>query len=157
MISGSAYIHIFTHQASLCRLVGTFNPFTFRVIIDMYDPIAILLIVWGLFCVGLSLLLCFLCREVPLVVLVKLIWWCWILLTFACLESFWFLCQIWTRVLLHRVFLVVGASFHHFKYIMPHSLLAYRVYVEKSADNLMGVPFYFAIFPLLFLIFYVCL
>ena len=24
--------------ASLCPLVGAFNPFTFKVIIDMYDP-----------------------------------------------------------------------------------------------------------------------
>ena len=145
------------HPPSQSMSFGAFNPFTFQVIISMYDLLTIFLIVLGLFCVGLSLLLCFLCREVPLVVLVKLIWWCWILLTFACLESFWFPCQIWTRVLLHRVFLIVGACFHHFKYIMPHSLLAYRVYVEKSADNLMGVPFYFVIFPLLLLIFYICL
>ena len=36
--------------------------------------------------------------------------WCWILLTFACLESFWFLHRIWRRVLLSRAFLVVGSS-----------------------------------------------
>ena len=29
--------------------MGAFNPFTFKVIIDMYVPIPILLIVWGLF------------------------------------------------------------------------------------------------------------
>ena len=29
------------HSASLCLLVGAFNPFTFKVIIDMYVPIAI--------------------------------------------------------------------------------------------------------------------
>ena len=38
------------HSASLCLLVGAFNPFTFKVIIDMYVPIAIFLIVWGCFC-----------------------------------------------------------------------------------------------------------
>ena len=32
--------------ASLCLLVGAFNPFTFKVIIDIYVPIAIFLIVW---------------------------------------------------------------------------------------------------------------
>ena len=32
--------------------------------------------VLGLFSVGLSLLLCFLPREVPLAFVVKLIWWC---------------------------------------------------------------------------------
>ena len=29
------------HSASLCLLVGAFNPFTFKVIIDIYVPIAI--------------------------------------------------------------------------------------------------------------------
>ena len=38
------------HSASLCLLVGEFNPFTFKVIIDIYVPIAIFLIVWGWFC-----------------------------------------------------------------------------------------------------------
>ena len=66
-------------------LVGAFNPFTFKVIIDMYDPISMFLIVLGLFPVGLFLVLCFLLREVPLVFLVKLVWWCEILLTFVCL------------------------------------------------------------------------
>ena len=32
--------------ASLCLLVGAFNPFTFGVIIDKYDPVAIYFIVW---------------------------------------------------------------------------------------------------------------
>ena len=32
------------HSAILCLLVGAFNPFTFKVIIDMYVPIAIFLI-----------------------------------------------------------------------------------------------------------------
>ena len=36
------------HSASLCLLVGAFNPFTFKVITDKYDPIAIYFIVWGL-------------------------------------------------------------------------------------------------------------
>ena len=31
------------HSASLCLLVGAFNPFMFKVIIDKYDPIAIYL------------------------------------------------------------------------------------------------------------------
>ena len=36
------------HSASLCLLVGAVNPF--KVIIDIYVPIAIFLIVWGWFC-----------------------------------------------------------------------------------------------------------
>ena len=45
-IYGSCF---FIHSASLCLLVGAFNPFTFKVIFDIYVPIAIFLIVWGLF------------------------------------------------------------------------------------------------------------
>ena len=45
-IYGSSFIH----SASLCLLVGAFNPFTFKVIIDIYVPIAIFLIVLGWLC-----------------------------------------------------------------------------------------------------------
>ena len=44
---------MFIHPASLCLLVGAFNPFTFKVIIDMYDSITIFLIVLDFFSVGL--------------------------------------------------------------------------------------------------------
>ena len=70
------HIHVFIHPASLCLLVGAFNPFTFKVIIDMYDPITIFLIILSLFTVDLFLLLCFLPKEVPLAFVVKLVWWC---------------------------------------------------------------------------------
>ena len=42
------------HSASLCLLVGAFNPFTFKVITDMYVPIASLLIAYGWFCRSFS-------------------------------------------------------------------------------------------------------
>ena len=61
-------------QLVLCLFVGAFNPLTFKVIIDIYDPITIFLIVWGSFFVGHFLLLCFLPREVPLAFVVKLAW-----------------------------------------------------------------------------------
>ena len=102
--------HVFIHPVRLCLLVGAFNPFPFKVMIDICDPITVLLIVWGLFSVGLFLLLHFLPREVPLAFVVKLVWWCWILLFFAYLESFLFLHQVWRRVLLGRVVLIVGSS-----------------------------------------------
>ena len=70
-ISGSA--HVFIHPASLCLLVGAFNPLIFKVMIDMYDPVTVFLIVLGLFSVGVFLLLCFLPREVPLASIVKLV------------------------------------------------------------------------------------
>ena len=46
----STYMGLCIHSASLCLLAGAFNPFTFKVIIDIYIPIAIFLIVWGWFC-----------------------------------------------------------------------------------------------------------
>ena len=67
------HVHVFIHPASLCLFIGAFNPFTFKVIIDMYDPINISLIIFGLFSVGLFPLLCFLPREVPLAFVVKLV------------------------------------------------------------------------------------
>ena len=39
----------FIHSISLCLLLGTFNPFTLKVIINMYVLIAVLLIVLVLF------------------------------------------------------------------------------------------------------------
>ena len=133
------HAHVFIHLASLCLLVGAFNPFTFEIIIDMYGLITIFLIVLGLFSAYLFLLSCFLPREIPWAFAVKLLWWCWILLTSACLENFWFLHQIWRRVLLGRVFLVVGTFLYHLN-ISCHLLLGCRVSVEKSADTLMGIP-----------------
>ena len=106
----SIHARVFIHTVSLYFLVGAFNPFTFKVIINMYDPMTIFFIVLGLFCVNLFFLFCFLPREVPLAFVVQLAWWCWIFLTFSCLENFWFLHQIWARVLLDRVFLVVVSS-----------------------------------------------
>jgi len=42
----------------------------------------------GLFSVILFLLLCFLPREIPLAFAVKLVWWCWILLTLLVWKAF---------------------------------------------------------------------
>ena len=64
------------YPPSQCLLVGVFNLFTFKVVIDICDPITIFLIVLGLFSVGPSLLLCFLPGEVPLAFVAKLVWWC---------------------------------------------------------------------------------
>ena len=62
------------HSASVCLLVGAFNPLTFNVIIDMYVPMTIFLIVFGFVFVGPFLLLCFLPRKFPLAFVVKLVW-----------------------------------------------------------------------------------
>ena len=42
------------HSSNLCLLVGAFNPFAFKVIIDIYVPIAIFLILGGRFCRSFS-------------------------------------------------------------------------------------------------------
>ena len=121
----------------------------------MYGPTTIFWIVLALFSVGLFPLLCFLPREVPLAFVVKLVWWCWILLTFACLESFWFLHQIWRRVMLGRVALVVVSSlsslwiyhaipFWLVKFLLRNQLIAWWTFACML----------FVIFPLLLLLFY---
>ena len=62
MVSGNTDMHMFfMHTASLCLLVGASNPFTFKVIIHMYDPI-VFLIVLDLLSVDLFLFL-FFCLE----------------------------------------------------------------------------------------------
>ena len=75
MLSRSAHMHMLSSAQSVCLLVGAFNPLSFKVTIDVYDPITIFLIVLGLFSVGLFLVLCSLPGEFPLAFL-------------ACLESF---------------------------------------------------------------------
>ena len=63
-------VHVFIHPASLCLLICAF---TLKIIFDMYNPITIVLMVLGLFSVGLFLLLCFLPNKVPLAFVVKLV------------------------------------------------------------------------------------
>ena len=55
----------------VCLLVGAFNPFTFKVITDKYDPVAIYFIV-----LGSNLYTLFVSREYPLVFVGELVWWC---------------------------------------------------------------------------------
>ena len=73
VVSGSEYLHMFSSTQSVYVLNGALNPFTLKVIINMYDPITIFLTVLGLFSVGFFLLLCFLPKETPLAFVVKLV------------------------------------------------------------------------------------
>ena len=68
------HVHVFIPPTSLCLLIGAFDPFTFEVILDIYDSITIFLVVLHLFSVDFFLLLFFLPREVPLAFVVKLAW-----------------------------------------------------------------------------------
>ena len=54
-------------------LVGAFNPFTFKVVIDKYDPVAIYFIVLGSVYMPF---LCFLPKEYSLAFVGELVWWC---------------------------------------------------------------------------------
>ena len=69
----SIHARVFIHPVSLYFLVGAFNPFTFKVIINVYDPITIFLFILGLLLVGLFLFLSSLPREVPLAFAVKVV------------------------------------------------------------------------------------
>ena len=72
MVSESAYMHIFSSTQPVYAMLGAFNPFPFKVIVNMCDPVTVLLFVLGLFFVSLFLLLCFLPREVPSEFVLKL-------------------------------------------------------------------------------------
>ena len=61
---------------SLCLWVGAFNPFTVKVIIDKYDPVAIYILCVGGVVRFYKHLLCFLSREDPLVFVEELVWRC---------------------------------------------------------------------------------
>ena len=104
------------------------------------------------FSVGLFLLLCFLPREVPLTFVVKLVCWCWILLTFACLKAFDLSiksegesCGVEYSWLRFFPFITLNIS--------CHSLLACRVSNQQIAWWEFSYML-FDIFPLLLLMFY---
>ena len=73
---------------------------------------------------------------------VKLVWWYWILLTFACLKSFFISPSILNEV--HAGYSNLSCWFLPFSTltISCHSFLACRVSVETSAVKCMGFPLY---------------
>ena len=77
------------HSASLRFWVGAFNPFIFKVVIDMLVSIPVFLI-WGVDFVDLLYCLVFIDYVFPLTFVVNLVWWYWILLTFAVYKAFYF-------------------------------------------------------------------
>ena len=78
-----------------------------------------------------------------------LLWGCWILSSFACLYRCWFLLHIWNQTLAQysnlgrRLFSFISLT------MSCHSLLAWRISIERSAVSLMGIPlFIICCFPL---------
>ena len=129
------------HSASLCLLVGAFNPFTFKVIIDIYVPIAIFLIVWSWFCRSFSSLVfldCIspfnICCKAGLEVLNSL--------NFCLSEKLFISPSILNENL--SGYSNLGCIFSPFSTldISCHSLLACRISPERSTVKPMGFPLY---------------
>ena len=128
------------HSTSLCLFVGAFNPFTLNYwYICSYCHFLNCL---GLiFCIFFSLLLYFLTIQVSLTFIVNLVWWNWILLTFACLKSFF--SSINLNEILDR-YSNLGCRLFPFSTLnIPcQSLLACRVSAERSAVKRIAFPLY---------------
>ena len=124
------------HPASLCLLVGTFNPSTFKVIINQYDSVAIYLLFWVQF---YAPFLCFLSREDPLVFVGELVWWCWILS--FCLSVKLLIFPSYLNKIL-AWYSNLGCEFLSFITLSMscHCLLALIVSIERSVVILMGIP-----------------
>ena len=125
-------------QHSLCLLVGAFNPPTYKVIIDIYVPIAIFSIVWGWSFSSLVFLDYIspfnICCEAGLVVLNSLNF---------CLSGKLFISpSILNEILVS--YSNLGCRFFPFNtsYISCCSLLACRVSAERSAIKCMGFLLY---------------
>ena len=101
---------------------------------------------WGLFSVGKSFPSLVFWLEKTFVV--KLVWWCWILLT--CLSEKLLISPSNLNESLAGLS-ILGCSFFLFitLNISCHSLLDCRVSIEESAGILMGIPLYvICLFPL---------
>ena len=83
--------------------------------------------------------LCFLSKEYPLTFVEELVWWCWILSSLLVCKSFdlSFIFE-WDPVGYSNL----GCRFFSFITLSMscHSLLAWRVSIERSAVILMGIP-----------------
>ena len=97
--------------------------------------------------------------QVHLTFVVKLVWWYWILLNFACLKSFWFLHQFWWRrsllLLQDRIILFVDFSLSVL-YIYPAiPFWPTEFLLKDQLLNVWGFPCMLTVAsPLLLLIFF---
>ena len=122
-------------------MVEAFNPFTFKVTIDIYVSIAIFLIVWGGFCRFLSSLVFFdyinpfnICCKAGLLVLNSL--------NFCLSEKLFIYPSVLNEIL--AGYSNLGCRFFPFSTLNMscHSLLACRVSAERSAVTHMGFSLY---------------
>ena len=104
-----------------------------------------------------TLFLCFLSREESLAFVGELVWWCWILSAFACLESFWFLLHIWMRSLLGTVIWAVGYFLSSLEVCLAILSWPEEFLLKDQLLSLWESPcVLFVVFPLLLLIFVLC-
>ena len=125
------------HSASLCLLVGVFNSFTFKEIVDNYVPGAIFLIVWDWFCRFFFFCLVFLDYISPFNICCKA--------GLVALNSFNFCLSeklIYPSILNEILAGYSNLDCRFFPFstlnIFCHSLLACRIFAERSAIKCMG-------------------
>lgn len=80
-------------------------------------------------------------KGLPLMFLLRQVWWWWTPLAFGCVRKFLFLPHFWTTVLPHVIFLLARFFKKITLNISFHFLLACKISYEKPTDNLMGAPF----------------
>ena len=134
-------------------LVGTFNPFTFKVVIHSMIPLPF---TWSLWVQVYKLFLCFQSREDPLAFVEELVWWCWIISAFA-YQSFDFSFIFEMRSLLGIVIWAVGFSLSSLWVCSAIPFWPEEFLLKDQLLSLWGSPcVIFVAFPLLLLIFVLC-
>ena len=134
------------HLTSPCLLVGAFNPFTFKIIIDIYIyiffSIAIFLIVWGWFSDFFFSSVVFLDYRSPFNICCKAGSVVLNSLNFCLSEKLLISSSILNEILAR--YSNLGCRFFPFSAlnISCHSLPACRFSAEKSAVKSMGFPLY---------------
>ena len=149
-VNESAYIYMFSsaQPVYVFWLVNWINSY--------YDSCQYFLNYFGFILCRFFSFLCILPREVPLAFVVKLVWWCWILLTFACLGSSWLSVKsAWESCWVEYSWLWVLPSlelYHAFPFWLVEFLLRNQLITLWEFLCILSV-----IFPLLLLIIYLCL
>ena len=134
------------HSVRLYLLVGAFNQFTFKVIIDTYVPIGIFFLFWVCFC-KFFLSLVFIGYVSPFSICCK---------AGLLVNSLNFSLSVKLLIspsILNEIFAGysnLGCRFFPFSTlnVSCHSLLVCRVSAERSAVKCMGFPFYVTCFSL---------
>ena len=119
----------------------------------MLLPIYFIVLVWVY-----KHFLCFMSRVDSSAFVEELVWWCWILSAFACLQSFWFILHIWMRSLLGIVIWAVGYLLSSLEVCLAIPSWPEEFLLKDQLLSLWGSPcMLFVAFPLLLLMFAFCI